>query len=85
MRVEKINIARNKTLNRRTRMITDNCKNKRKEAKKICKKGGRAGMEEANKRNKRPVSSHKHLLVNTGITFKWKWPINNGKMETIFL
>jgi hypothetical protein len=62
MKVEEINKARNKMLNRRTRMNPENCRNRRIEAKKICrakKSGGGfthgfkvlAGIEEANKRN----------------------------------
>ena len=62
MKVKEIKYARNKMLNRRTRMNTENCNNRRIEAKKICraKRGGRgvphglkalAGMEEAYKIN----------------------------------
>jgi hypothetical protein len=60
MKVEEIHKARNEMLNRRTRVNTENCKNKRREAKKIfrAKKKGvthvikmLACMEEANKRN----------------------------------
>jgi len=37
MKVEEINKARNKILRRRTRMNTENCTNKRREAKKMCR------------------------------------------------
>jgi hypothetical protein len=37
MKVEGINKARNKMLNRRTGMNTENCRNRRIEAKKICR------------------------------------------------
>lgn len=42
MKVKEIKYARNKMLNRRTRMNTENCNNRRIEAKKICraKRGG---------------------------------------------
>jgi hypothetical protein len=51
--------GRNKMLNRRTRMNNENCKNKRREAKKICTTQQKethdlkvlAGMEESKKRN----------------------------------